>query len=100
MRSHPAQHGETFDWSANLRAKRFRAPEDGYILPFSRRVSVPCEGNRKGRKAYCGLVKMWSSPCRRDGEVEKSALRAVTSPLPEEEGLGEKVETSLERGTG
>ncbi len=22
---------------------------------------------------------MWSSPCRRDGEVEKSALRAVTS---------------------
>ena len=85
MRSHPAQHGETFDWSANLRAKRFRAPEGGYILPFSRRE---------------GLVKMWSSPCRRDGEVEKSALRAVTSPLPEEEGLGEKVEPSLERGTG
>ena len=27
-------------------------------------------------------------------------LRAVTSPLPEEEGLGEKVEPSLERGTG
>ena len=26
--------------------------------------------------------------------------RAVTSPLPEEEGLGEKVEPSLERGTG
>ena len=26
-----------------------------------RRVSVPCEGNRKGRKAYCGLVRMWSS---------------------------------------
>jgi len=25
---------------------------------------------------------------------------AVTSPLPEEEGLGEKVEPSLERGTG
>ena len=40
---------------------------------FLRRVSVPCEGNRKGRKAYCGLVRMWSSPCRRDGEVEKSA---------------------------
>ena len=39
---------------------------------------------------------MWSSPCRRDGEVEKSALRAVTSPLPEEEGLGEKVELSLQ----
>ena len=38
---------------------------------FLRRVSVPCEGNRKGRKAYCGLVRMWSSPCRRDGEVEK-----------------------------
>ena len=58
-------------WSANLRAQRFRAPEGGYILPFSRRVSVPCEGNRKGRKAYRGLVRMWSSPCRRDGEVEK-----------------------------
>ena len=56
---------------------RFRAPEGGYILPFSRRVSVPCKGNRKGRKAYCGLIRMWSSPCRRDGEVEKSALRAV-----------------------
>ena len=34
-------------------------------------VSVPYKGNRKGRKAYCGLVRMWSSPCRRDGEVEK-----------------------------
>ena len=41
---------------------------------FLRRVSVPCEGNRKGRKAYCGLVRMWSSPCRRDGEVEKFLL--------------------------
>ena len=29
MRSHPAQHGETFDWSANLIAQRFRAPEGG-----------------------------------------------------------------------
>ena len=26
MRSHPAQHGETFDWSANLRAKRCKYP--------------------------------------------------------------------------
>ena len=43
---------------------RKTAPEGGYILPFSRRE---------------GLVRMWSSPCRRDGEVEKSALRAVTS---------------------
>ena len=57
-RSHPAQYGETFDWSANLIAQRFRAPEGGYILPFSRRE---------------GLVRMWSSPCRRDGEVEKSS---------------------------
>ena len=39
-------------WSDNLIAKRFRAPEDGYILPFSRRVSVPCEGNRRGLKDY------------------------------------------------
>ena len=32
MWSHPAQYGETFDWSANLIAQRFRAPEGGYIL--------------------------------------------------------------------
>ena len=31
-RSHPAQHGEAFDWSANLRAQQFWAPEGGYIL--------------------------------------------------------------------
>ena len=34
------------------------------------------------------LDRMWSSPCRRDGEVEKSALRAVYSLAPEERGLG------------
>ena len=61
---------------------RKTAPEGGYILPFSRRVSVPCEGNRKGRKAYCGLVWMWSSPCRRDGKIEKSALRGGFPLLP------------------
>ena len=44
----------------------------GRLHPFSRRVSVPCEGNRKGRKAYWGLVRMWISPCRRDGEVSES----------------------------
>ena len=42
------------------------------------------------------MGRKWSSPCRRDGEVENSALRAVTSPLPEEEGLEEKVELSLQ----
>ena len=47
---------------------RKTAPEGGYILPFSRRE---------------GLVRMWSSPCRRDGEVEKSALRAVSLFFPE-----------------
>ena len=31
---------------------------------------------------------MWSSPCRRDGEVEKSALRAVSSLSPEGERVG------------
>ena len=31
---------------------------------------------------------MWSSPCRRDGEVEKSVLRAVFLFFPE----GEKTE--------
>ena len=39
---------------------------------------------------------MWSSPCRRDGEVEKSALRAVTSSLfGQERGLVRDVEPSL-----
>ena len=56
---------------------RKNSTEGSYILPISRRVSVPCEGNQKVRKAYCGLVRMWSSPCRRDGEVEKSAPEGV-----------------------
>ena len=30
-RSHPAQPGGTFDWSANFIAYRLRAPEGGYI---------------------------------------------------------------------
>ena len=38
-----------------------------------RRVSVPCEGNRKGRKAYCGLVRMWSSLwLKGDGGIRKT----------------------------
>ena len=54
-RSQPAQHGETFDWSANLIAQRFRAPEGGYIPnPYGRdlglgyRVRTPSsqEGDR------------------------------------------------------
>ena len=39
---------------------------------FLRRVSVPCEGNRKGRKAYFGLVRMWSSLwLKGDGGIRK-----------------------------
>ena len=54
---------------------RKTAPEGGYILPFSRRVSVPCEGNRKGRKAYCGLVRMWSSLwLKGDGGIRKNSF--------------------------
>ena len=29
---------------------RKSSTKGGYILPISRRVSVPCEGNRRGRK--------------------------------------------------
>ena len=40
-----------------------------------RRVSVPCEGNRKGRKAYCGLVRMWSSLwLKGDGGIRKNSF--------------------------
>ena len=49
MRSHLAQYGEIFDWSANLRAYRFRAPEGGYILSFLRFLS-----HRRGTE---GVVK-------------------------------------------
>ena len=44
MRSHPAQPGETFDWSANLIAKRFRAPEGGYTLSFLRKERLGEKG--------------------------------------------------------
>ena len=38
---------------------------------------------------------MWSSPCRRDGEVEKSALRAVFLFFPEGRRPRREVEPSL-----
>ena len=95
MRSHPAKYGEGFDAPPTLErsgSEHRRAVTSFPLMVKGKawfrikdppsRVSVPCEGNRKGRKAYCGLVRMWSSPCRRDGEVEKSALRAVTSLIP------------------
>ena len=42
---------------------------------FLRRVSVPCEGNRKGRKAYFGLVRMWSSLwLKGDGGIRKNSF--------------------------
>ena len=44
-RSQPAQHGETFDWSANLIAQRFRAPEGGYIPnPYGRDLGLGYRG--------------------------------------------------------
>ena len=41
MRSHPAQHGEDLWWSANLIAKRFRAPEGGFpLLPWGEKTEM------------------------------------------------------------
>ena len=72
-RSHPHNMAKTA-----LARYRFRAPRRcGYI---------PCPFG-KGE----GLVRMWSSPCRRDGEVEKSALRGgYILSLRARERLGEK----------
>ena len=58
-RSHPAQHGETFDWSANLIAKRFRASEGGYILSFLRKERLGEKGGAflKGKEGRVGFRK-------------------------------------------
>ena len=59
MRSHPAQFGETFDWSANLIAKRFRAPEGGYILSFLREERLGEKGGAflNGKEGRVGFRK-------------------------------------------
>ena len=96
MRSHPAKYGEGFDAPPTLERsgseRRGGAVTSLALLERARAWewvkdppvggSVPCEGNRKGRKAYCGLVRMWSSPCRRDGEVENTALQTLRLPYP------------------
>ena len=51
MRSHPAQSGETFDWSANFIAQRFRAPEGGYIsLRARERLGERCGAFFNGKE--------------------------------------------------
>ena len=85
-RSHSAQSGETFD--APLIPKRSPSPSVGRKQVAPRR-SHPAQSG-EGFDAPPTLERSGSE--RRGG--------AVTSPLPEEEGLGEKVEPSLERGTG
>ena len=66
-------------------------------------VSVPCKWYKiitpPGGPIPHNMAKTFDGPptLERSGSEHR---RAVTSPLPEEEGLGEKVEPSLERGTG
>ena len=70
-RSHLAQFGEGFD------------------APIASRRSHPAQSG----ETFDGPPSL-----ERSGSEHREG--AVTSPLPEEEGLGEKVEPSLERGTG
>ena len=79
MRSHPAQHGEGFDHCLikptlggpipqNMaKTALVRQPYSEAVLSTGGRLHP-----RFLRKR--GLGRKWSSPCRRDGEVEKSAL--------------------------
>ena len=63
---------------------RKSSTKGGYILPILRRVSVPYKGNRRGCKDYWREAwwERWSSPCRRDGEVENTALQTLRLPYP------------------
>ena len=56
-RSHSAQYGETFDGPPTLERSGCEHRVGRLHPSFLRRE---------------GLVRMWSSPCRRDGEVEKT----------------------------
>ena len=50
--------GEKVELSLQERRRGRKFSTVGRLHPSRlRRVSVPCEGNRKGRKAYCGLVR-------------------------------------------
>ena len=67
-------------------------------------VSVSCKwykliaDPRRSHPAQFGETFDGPPSLERSGSEHREG--AVTSPLPEEEGLGEKVEPSLERGTG
>ena len=54
--------------------------------------------SRRSHPAQSGETFDGPPSLERSGSEHRGG--AVTSPLPEEEGLGEKVEPSLERGTG
>ena len=66
--------GEKVELSLQERRRGRKFSTVGRLHPSRlRRVSVPCEGNRKGRKAYCGLVRMWSSFWQKgDGGIRKT----------------------------
>ena len=66
--------GEKVELSLQERRRGRKFSTVGRLHPSRlRRVSVPCEGNRKGRKAYCGLVRMWSSLwLKGDGGIRKT----------------------------
>ena len=74
-RSHPAKHGEGFDAPPTL--ERSGSEHQRAVTSFPLMV--------KG-KAWLGI----KDPPAGEGQVgQKQHCRTVTSPLPEEEGLGE-----------
>ena len=62
---------KTFGWSANLRAKRFRAPEGGYILSSLREERLGEKGGAflNGKEGRVGFRKKPFLMVKKDGMI-------------------------------